>query len=87
MLESVTDVGLQRSEDSVDDSIDADWSIHAERRGGRTHDPVRRDHVVQVGDVIAVQVSDDDAGQHHGQYTRTGHAHDDRASRIDEQSL
>ena len=56
--DAVLDVGFERCEQVVDDRLRADGADDRERRLFERHHPARGDHVVEVGDVIAVQVRD-----------------------------
>ncbi len=58
MCEPVADVGRKRCEDSVDHFLCAWWSVNMEWSFCLTHDVVRCDDVVEVGEVIAMKMGD-----------------------------
>lgn len=60
MGHAVTDVGVERGQQSVDHGLGAHGTDDGQRGGLEGHDPARGDHIVQIGDVVAVQM-----GQHH----------------------
>ena len=85
--EPVLDVGPEHREHRVDDFLGAGWPVHAQRRGLEAHDPVRRDDVVQVVDVVAVQVRQQHGIQHARHGVRGREPHDHAATGIEQQVL
>jgi len=82
--EPVPDVVRERVERRVDDVARADRTRDAQRRGRLAHHPVRRDHVVEVGDVVAVQVRDQQAVEHHRQHAGRREPHQHGSAAVDE---
>jgi len=68
MRDAVLDIGLQRWCGSRRPLLVYAAADDAERGGRERQDPLRRDHVVEIGDVVAVQVRQ----QHGGELARPG---------------
>ena len=66
MREAVLDIGTQHGSQSVHDLTGTGRPEDTQRLRNRTHHPLRRDYVVQVTDVIAVQMREEYRVEHDG---------------------
>ena len=65
-------------------ALGADRADDRQRRRHERHDPARGDHVVEVGDVVAVQVGEQHGRQVRCAETQRGEAHQHTAAGVDE---
>ena len=84
---AVTLIEAQHLEHRVDDLTSADRSDHSKRNVDGHHDPARGDKVVEIGDVIAVQMRDQDRVDHSGHDAGRQESHDGPASAVDHDVL
>ncbi len=82
---AISNVGRKRRECGVDDFTQPRRSIDQQGATLWAHDPVRGDDVVEVGDVIAVQMRDEQRVEHHREHTSGGETQQHRTSAVDKQ--
>jgi hypothetical protein len=82
--DAVADVGGERGQEMVDDGPGADRADDTQRRRLEREDPLARDHVVEIGDVVAVEVGQQHGGELRRPESDRGEAHQGAASGIDE---
>ncbi len=87
VIQPVPHVVDQHRERSIDEPCGSRRPDDRERRLDRRHHPPRRDHVVEVGGVVAVEVREQQRVEHRRERGGTGQAHADAAPAIDEQGL
>jgi hypothetical protein len=71
----------------VNDLAGARWSNNFERNVHGHHDPASGHEVVEVGDVIAMQVRDQNGADHSGQNAGAEQAHNRGATAVDHDVL
>jgi hypothetical protein len=84
---SVALVEGEHGEHRVNDLASAHWSNNLERNVHWHHDPTRGDEIVEIGDVIAVKVSDQNGADHSGQNASAEQAHDGGTTTVDHDVL
>ena len=82
--QAVPDVGAEHREQPVDHFTRAGRTEQPERLRRPAHDPLRRDHVVEIADVIAVQMGEQHRVEHDREHARRDQPHAHRATRVDE---
>ena len=85
VVEAVADVRLEHRLGRPYHALGADRAVDGERVGCERGDPARRDDVVEVGDVVRVQVGEQQRLERAGGRLRGGGAHEDAATAVEEQ--
>ena len=83
--QAVADVGGQHRQHPVDHLAGAGRAVDRERVGHRAHHPAGGDHVVEVGEVVAVEVGEQHGAEHPREGAGRGQAHEHAPAGVDEQ--
>jgi hypothetical protein len=84
---SITLIEREHMKHCVNDLAGAHWSNNFERNVHGHHDPARGDEVIEIGDVIAMQVGDQNGADHSGQNAGAEQTHDCGATAVDHDVL
>ena len=85
MLQAVADVELQHGLGGLQERRRAHGPVHSQRVRLEGRDPARRDDVVEVRGVIAVQMGQEEPAQGPGSRTGRSGAHEDAAPAVEQQ--
>jgi hypothetical protein len=77
----------EHGEHRVNDLTGSDWSDNFQWNIDGHHDPTRRDQVIEISDVIAMKVRDQNGADHAGQNARAEQPHDGGTTAVDHDVL
>ena len=84
MRKAIADVWRKSGKCCINYFLCARWAVNVQRRFRLAHDVVRSDDIVDVGEVVAVKVSDQNSIQEDGQCSRSGKTHHYRAACVNQ---
>ena len=84
---AITLIEGEHGEHRVNHLTSADWPNNFQRNVDGHHDPTRRDQVIEIGDVIAMKVRDQNGADHSGQNAGAEQTHDGCTTAVDHDVL